>query len=91
MRQALGLFVKDVDNAIFLDDIKMPKQVKSFITKAKSARHKADQEQMRTKQLIYNAALRLVEKFSLSRRDAAEILGLSHQRVHQLLDEPMQG
>ena len=56
--------------------------VADHVTKARSDAERAGtRAQQETKQAVHQLAA-----LGLSRRDAAEILGLSHQRDHQLLE-----
>ncbi len=86
IREALGLFVDDAKTARLVDDIRMPSTYKKAVKSYTDAWAKAEKEQAvagvrarRAVRLLVGGALRL------SRRDAAEVLGVSHQRVQQLL------
>lgn len=44
-------------------------------------------EAIKLQNIANKAAITLVRDMGVSMRDAAELLGLSHQRVHQILKE----
>jgi hypothetical protein len=61
--------------------------VDALVAEARDARHQADAEQRRAAELTMRALARLTERRpSLSRRDTAALLDISHQRVQQLID-----
>ena len=87
IRETLGLFVDNVKNVTLVDDVRMPKRVAEVVKKYRAARQRADREQ----QLASATARRAVKALAgrglhLSRRDAGEVLGISAQRVQQLLE-----
>jgi predicted RNase H-like HicB family nuclease len=83
VREALRLFVADAETAELVDDIQLPGEIGEHVAAAQDARARA--EQARAQEATLQAAHDLVDRLGLSVRDAAELLGLSHQRVQQLL------
>ena len=85
IREALELFVDDAHNAPFVDDVKLPPAATKAIRAYATLRKKADDEDRRAARAARHA-VRLLRTGTLkmSARDAARLLGLSHQRVHQL-------
>ena len=93
VRKTLGLCVDVLGEgagevakvAIFVEDFKIPAAVKHDVEQAHAARRYAeamvDLAQMRTT----HAAKTLTGKLGLSLRDAGDLLGLSHERVKQLM------
>jgi hypothetical protein len=81
----LGLFVDDARRAPIVDEVKLPAAATRAIQAYASLRKKADEEDRRAAQAA-RRAVRLLRagKLKMSARDAARLLGLSHQRVHQL-------
>lgn len=63
----------------------LPAPVLEALEKAETARTEADTATARSAEAKAAAAAALVRDAQLSMRDAAEILGVSHQRVQQLL------
>ena len=81
IREALELFVDDARKAPIVDDVKLPTAATRAIRAYASLRKKADEEDRRAVRLFRTGTLKM------SARDAARLLGLSHQRVHQLTQE----
>ena len=52
----------------------------------KAAKQRAADEESRARDTAQKVARLLTTKFHLSVRDAGELLKLSHQRVHQLVE-----
>jgi predicted RNase H-like HicB family nuclease len=86
--EAMGLFVDDAESSAIVDDIKLPTSAARAIREYIDRRKKADQEDRRAGDAA-RRAVRLLQggKLKMSARDAARLLGLSHQRVHQLAQE----
>jgi len=60
--------------------------VDALVAEARHARHQAEAEQRRAAELTIRALTQLAERNpSLSRRDTAALLDISHQRVQQLI------
>ncbi len=91
--EAMDLFVDDAPTAKILDEVKLPLAAKKAIRAYATLRKKAEQEDRRAA-LAARRAVRLLRggRLKMSARDAARVLGLSHQRVHQLAqEEPSRG
>jgi hypothetical protein len=68
-----------------VDDVKLPSAAKKAILAYASLRRKADEEDRRAARAARRAVRVLrTGQLKMSARDAARLLGLSHQRVHQL-------
>jgi hypothetical protein len=85
IREALALFVDDAREAPIVDQVKLPRSATKAVRAYASLRRKADQEGRRAAHAA-RRAVRVLQtgKLKMSARDAARLLGLSHQRVHQL-------
>jgi predicted RNase H-like HicB family nuclease len=83
--EAMELFVDDVRRSKIVDDVKLPAGAARAIRDYTTLRKKADREDRRAAQAA-RRAVRLLRggRLKMSARDAARLLGLSHQRVHQL-------
>jgi hypothetical protein len=81
----LDVPVADVAGRITFRRPRLPGSVLKAIEKADNAREAADGAATRAAEAKAAAARALVQDAHLSMRDAAEVLGLSHQRVQQLL------
>jgi predicted RNase H-like HicB family nuclease len=87
IREALELFVDDARKAAIVDDVKLPGAATKAIRAYTTLRKKADEEDLRAARAARRAVRVLrTGKLKMSARDAARLLGLSHQRVHQLTE-----
>lgn len=86
IREATAVWF-DVDEGAFelVEDVRLPKAVKAKVAKARAGRERAQAANEAALSASREAAEVLVRSSHLSNRDAAELLGLSHQRVQQLL------
>jgi predicted RNase H-like HicB family nuclease/DNA-binding CsgD family transcriptional regulator len=86
IRDAAALWFETQPGSLTLiDDVRLPAKVRTSATKAHQARLRATAAQEAAATATKAAAVALVRDGQLSVRDAAEILGLSHQRVQQLV------
>lgn len=85
IREALELFIDDVDKVKLVDEIVLPAHAKTLINNVQATRKRAQEEADKLQKTTAKAARVLTQDVGVSIRDAGEILGLSHQRVHQLL------
>lgn len=92
IREALALFVDNARKAAIVDDVKLPTAATKAIRAYASLRRKADEEDRRAARAARRAVQLLRSgKLKMSARDAARLLGLSHQRVHQLTQSEAEG
>jgi predicted RNase H-like HicB family nuclease len=86
IRDATALWF-DVDQDAFelVEDVRLPKAVKASLTRARRERERAEAASAAALSTTRKAAEALVRTGHLSTRDAAELLGLSAQRVQQVL------
>ena len=80
VREALGLFVDDAARAKLADEIRLPADMRRLVISFRAARERAERERKQADTVARRLAKRL------SRRDAAELLNISHQRVQQLAE-----
>ena len=78
IREALGLFVAHATRARLLDEVRLPADMRRLVLRFRTARSRAERERKQA-----DAAARRLARL-VSRRDAAELLDISHQRVHQI-------
>ena len=83
--EAMQLFVDDARTATILDNVKLPTGAAQAVRAYARLRKKAEREDRRAA-MAARRAVRMLRggRLKMSARDAARLLGLSHQRVHQL-------
>ena len=86
--EAMELFIDNARSAKIVDEVKLPAAAKKAIRAYAMLRRRAEQEDRRAS-LAARRAVRVLRggRLKMSARDAAHVLGLSHQRVHQLAHE----
>lgn len=84
IREALAVWL-DAEPAILTIRDQLPEQLTAVTAQVSRARSAAERAGAKAQQQTVQAAKALTE-LGLSRRDAGELLGLSHQRVQQLLE-----
>jgi predicted RNase H-like HicB family nuclease len=88
IREALWAWTDDkqkAKRASLRDDIRLPTNVKKALATAIRRRRAASKAETEAATATREAARRLIRDARLSTRDAAELLGVSHQRVQQLV------
>ncbi len=85
IREALGLWVDDADSADLVEVVRLPAPVREALKRSRNSRRLAERQRAKAQASTNEAARLLVEDLRLGVRDAAELLGLSHQRVQQLV------
>jgi predicted RNase H-like HicB family nuclease len=85
IREAMALFVRNARSAKLVDEVRLPATAAKAIRTYAALRKRADEDDHRAA-LAARRAVRLLRggKLKMSARDAARLLGVSHQRVHQL-------
>ena len=91
IREALGLFVHDADRAEFVEDVAVPKVAKTLVKEILNGRERIKQEEAKVRGSMRKAVHVLTSEVGISRRDAGELLGISYQRVQQILPEVSAG
>jgi predicted RNase H-like HicB family nuclease len=84
IREALALWLDREPDGLSVRD-QLPKDLAEVARRAQQARVDAERAGTKAQEQAARAARALTER-GLSRRDAAEVLGISHQRVQQLLE-----
>jgi predicted RNase H-like HicB family nuclease len=85
IREALGLWVDDARSAELLVHVRLPAPVRNELRGALAVRRSAIHAQERAQERLRSAVVEMTGTFGLSLRDAADLIGLSHQRVQQLV------
>ena len=86
IREALSLFVENAYTAKLIDNIQLSTKVQRALDQFNIVRKHANEEMVKLQDSASHAVLLLTEGAHMSMRDAGELLGLSHQRVHQILN-----
>lgn len=90
IRSALGVYLDDPKAAAaaeLVDDVKLPAGVKLALAKAIESRETSQRMLDVSARQVLTAAEKLTSA-GVSRRDAADLLGVSHQRIQQLAAPP---
>ena len=85
IREALGLWVEDAETAELVEEVRLPTEALDAIRRSRRARSEAEQQREEAQAATSEAARALVQELHLGLRDAGELLGLSYQRVQQLV------
>ena len=85
IREALSLWVEDADTAELVEEVRLPAAARQAIRRSGAARTRAERGRENAQRATTAAAELLVERLGLGVRDAGELLGLSYQRVQQLV------
>lgn len=96
LREALAAWLDDdkaAASAEFREHVDLPREVSEIVARAREERENAERVQASAQRALREAASALVNDQHLSTRDAADVLGISHQRVHTILvdDAPRAG
>lgn len=86
-REALALFVEDIDDAELVPDMRLPRSANDAVRRSAGLRRQAELSSARAKEATATAARLLVQELQLGMRDTGELLGISHQRVEQLVND----
>lgn len=86
IREALGLFVDDPDRVELVERMKLPREARQLVVRTRAARQRAATAATDAQGSTKRAVEFLTKRLHLSVRDAGELVGVSHQRVQQLLD-----
>lgn len=86
--EAMELFIDNARSAKIVDNVKLPRGCEEGGSGVRHARKRADEDDRRAARGARRAVRALRGgRLKMSARDAARVLGLSHQRVHQLAQE----
>ena len=90
IREALGLALDDdaaAERAKLIDDVRLPAEVRRALQRARAARARLATESKKAQESTAEAVRTLIQSMHLSVRDAGDLIGISPQRVHQLVHE----
>ena len=85
IREALSLWVDDAEDVVIEEQLRLPASARLALQRAKRARERAERERSRAQEETERTARALLDELGIGMRDAGELLGLSHQRVQQLV------
>jgi predicted RNase H-like HicB family nuclease len=86
---AVSLDVGDASDLAdrLVPDVRLPRRIDAIISTFREARETADSAQVHAHLASKRAVVMLTNLWGLSLRDAGDLLGLSHQRVAQILED----
>ena len=85
IRDALTDYIGPTAAAVELvDEVKLPGRAQTRVRKARATRERAEGLHAEAQAALREAVRVLTKDVGVSVRDASELLGISHQRVHQL-------
>ena len=87
IKEALAVSLDAPEVTELIEERKLPKRISGLLVRLSEAQKGAAVAQARALALNARAALTLTGTWGVSLRDAAELVGLSHQRVAQILEE----
>ncbi len=87
IREALALFVGETDagRAVLEDDVALPAPLRRRVGQVMAVRERAELARTEAREATREAMDELTREAGLSLRDAAELLGVSFQRVQQIV------
>ena len=85
IREALGLFVDDADDAELSRDVKLPADLAKSLEDYREARDELERAQAVSATAAAKVAVQLSSRLRLSVRDMTNFLDLSHQRIQQII------
>lgn len=87
-RDALALWLHTDGDAVRIElDVELPESVSRELTRFRRQRDELEAQQASVLDRQRSLAVRLVEDQDMTYRDAARVLGISHQRVAQLVKQ----
>lgn len=86
VREALSLWVADADGAELVDDVRLPRDALAAVRRSGRSRVRLAEVRSEASTATADAVSRLVDDLGLGVRDAAYLLGLSFQRVQQVVE-----
>jgi predicted RNase H-like HicB family nuclease len=88
IREALSLVLNDshiAETANLVDEVRLPADAMRALSRVRAARHRMEIESKRAQTSTKVAVRKLSGRLGLSVRDTGELVGISYQRVHQLM------
>ncbi|MGO8993776.1 MAG: type II toxin-antitoxin system HicB family antitoxin [Polyangiaceae bacterium] len=86
IRDALSLFDEQADRAVLVDDVRLPKTLAAELRSALAEKRRVDAAVARVQATVRRLARSLTRDVGVSLADTGELLGVSKQRVQQMLD-----
>ena len=90
IQEALELALPEGRRFRIQETMKLPARARQVLARREAAQKQLAEDEARARELTRRAVATLVRDLSLSVRDAGALLGMSHQRVQQLVAEQAQ-
>lgn len=88
IREALSLWVEGADASELVDDVRLPSDALAAVRRSSRSRARLAVVRSEASTATADAVTRLVDDLGLGVRDAAYLLGVSFQRIQQIVDLP---
>lgn len=84
-RRAIALLEPNGNSAKIVEDVELPERARNALAQFRKAQQRAGAEAIRVNVIAIETAALLKFELGFGMRDVGELMGLSHQRIHQLL------
>lgn len=87
IREAMALWIDEASPVEIVDEIRLARSARTAVARGRGARLRAERSRIDAQTAIATSLRTLIDEMHLGLRDAAELLGVSHQWVQQILTD----